>query len=135
MKRLAIFLLLVSCVASAGKTEKVNETIVAAKDGSVEEREYFKEGTSHIYRLVTNYIVHVSSKGEKILLTVRCEQRWGWNACYALSSGQSYPAVFEYRRNKGSDLVWIEGQPGGNLTKPERMKSTIVNFEELKAAN
>jgi hypothetical protein len=131
MKRLSIFLLLASCTAMAGHTEKVSETVVARRDGDIQEREGIFEGNSYVARTVTNYIVHTSSKGERILLTIRC--KGGRHAgCFALTSGQSYPAVFEYRRSKDSDLVWINGQPGGNLTKPVTMKSVVVNFEELK---
>jgi hypothetical protein len=131
MKRLTIFLLLASCAAMAGHIEKVPETVVAQRDGQVLERERFDEGTSHVSRSVTNFIVHTSSKGERILLTIRC--RGGRHSgCFALTSGQSYSAVFEYRVKKDSDLVLINGQPGGNLTKFETMKSAVVNFEELK---
>jgi hypothetical protein len=115
----------------AGNTEKISETVTAQRDGQLHERERLEDGTSYLSRSVTNYIVHISSKGERILLTIRC--RGGVHAgCFALTGGQTYSAVFEYRRNKDSDLVWIKGQPGGNLTKFVTMKNAVVNFEELK---
>lgn len=123
---------LICCsLAQAGKSEKVSETVVAYKDGETIDSERILQGSSYVYRSITNYIVHTDSKGVRMLLTVKCVQRTVWRSCFVMRSGESYAAVFEYRRNKDSDIVWITGQPGGNLTKPVQMKSTIVNFAEL----
>lgn len=111
--KIACFVLLFVCVAIASD-ERISETVVAQRNGVTQNG------------VVLNYIIHISGN-DRILLTVRCDRR-----CFRLDANQSYSALFDYRRTKDSDFVWLTGHPYGNLTKPVTMKSTIVNFEVLK---
>jgi hypothetical protein len=125
--RHVLAVLLLTCFAFGAKTERVSEDIVAQKNGDVIERMVYKGESAYMSRTVTNYILHVSTLNERMILTIRCRGR----GCFELNAGQSYPAVFEYHRGK-TDFVWIIGQPGGNLTKAVSMKSAVVNWEPAK---
>ena len=124
-----LLVVLIGQLFAKGKATEYETTVHADKSGTVEQRQYFDKGTSHVYRLFTNYISYkFHGEGQTIYLTVTCEEKWDWNHCFALSEGQSYPAVFEFRSGHGNDSVQLTGQPGGNLTKPVTTKNTVVNF-------
>lgn len=128
------YLLLITVALGAiahakGKTTKYETTVAADKNGVVAERDYLTDGTSHVYRLFTNYISYkYKAEGETIHLTITCDERWVWNHCFALSAGEPYHALFEFHSGHGEDFVNITGQPGGNLTKSVTAKNKIVNF-------
>lgn len=120
------------CVVAFAKTETRDQSIKAASDGEVKERVALVNGTSRVYRLFTNYILLDDSKST-ILLTINCEENWIWQRCFTLQKGEAYTARFEYHYSaKKRDVVTITGQPRGNLTTPQTMKSAIVDFKELK---
>lgn len=131
----AVFMIiaLATTAYAKGKTTKYETTVAADRDGSVSERDYITDGTSHVYRLFTNYISYkYKGEGDTIHLTITCDERWVWNHCFALSAGGSYHALFELHNGHGDDFVNITGQPGGNLTRPITAKNKIVNFSSEK---
>jgi len=120
------------CLTAFAKTATRDQSIKVAADGEVKERVAFVDGTSRVSRLFTNYIL-VSDSNSTLLLTINCEVNWTWQHCFTLQKGEAYTARFEYHYSaKKRDVVTITGQPKGNLTTPQTMKSAIVDFKELK---
>jgi hypothetical protein len=64
------FFILAVCLSSSARTEKVPGTVTAQRDGDIHEHQYFADGTAHVRRSYTNYIIQISNRGEKILLTI-----------------------------------------------------------------
>ncbi len=125
---LLVGLLLVPASLAKDKT-KYETSVVADRNGTMEEHEYLTDGTSHVFRRFTNYISYkFKGEGKTIHLTVVCEEKWSWNHCFAMSAGGSYRAVFEFHNGDGDDFVNLTGHPGGNLTKPITTRNRLVNF-------
>jgi hypothetical protein len=64
------FVILAVGLSSSARSEKVSGTVVVQKDGDIHEHQYFTDDTSHVPRSYTNYIIQISRRGEKILLTI-----------------------------------------------------------------
>ena len=135
MKSGVFLLVLVQFAAADTKTIR-DQAISVAADGVVDNHQYFIDGTSHTERSVTNYIiVEDHSTHGHILLTIFCQERRIRDRCFALRKGDHLEGRFEYHTSVHKrDSVSIVGQPLGNLTTPMTMKSTIVDFKDLRDA-